>query len=39
MSNPKITIHDAVTGTTIEREMTDEEIASMPEPVQLPDFE
>lgn len=27
MAHPKITIHDAATGETVEREMTDEEYA------------
>jgi hypothetical protein len=29
------TFYDALTGETIERDLTDEEIASMPEPAQL----
>jgi hypothetical protein len=38
MSDPKPTIHqhDCLTGETIEREMTDEEIAAMPNPADLP---
>ena len=32
----KIQIHDAVTGETIERDMTPEEIAEMPKPVDIP---
>jgi len=36
MSKPKGTFHDALTGETIERELTDEEIASIPEPFILP---
>jgi hypothetical protein len=28
--------HDATTGETIERELTDEEIAALPEPSELP---
>lgn len=39
MSKPKGTFHDALTGETIERELTDEEIASIPEPFILPDAE
>ena len=35
MSNHKITIHDALTGETIERELTDEEIANLPQPSDL----
>ena len=38
-TKPTGTFHDALTGVTIERELTDEEIAAMPEPVQLPDPE
>jgi len=30
---------DALTGETIEREMTDEEIAALPEPTDLPNPE
>jgi len=30
MSKPKGTFHDAITGETTERELTDEEIASLP---------
>ena len=29
MSKPRITEHDALTGETIDREMTDEEIAAL----------
>jgi hypothetical protein len=36
MSKPKGTFHDALTGETIERELTDEEIANLPEPSDLP---
>jgi hypothetical protein len=36
MSKPKGTFHDALTGETIEREMTDEEIAAMPNSADLP---
>ena len=36
MSKPKGTFHDALTGETIERELTDEEIADLPEPSVLP---
>jgi hypothetical protein len=38
MSDPKPTIHqyDCLTGEATEREMTDEEIASIPEPFILP---
>ena len=32
----KIQIHDAVTGETITRDMTAEEIADIPEPIELP---
>jgi hypothetical protein len=37
MSNEPIfgTFHDALTGETIERELTDEEIATLPEPYDL----
>jgi hypothetical protein len=28
LSNPTITIHDAVTGETVEREMSEEELAA-----------
>lgn len=31
MSNPTGTFHNAVTGETIERELTDEETAALPE--------
>jgi hypothetical protein len=36
MSKPKGTFHDALTGETIERELTDEEITALPEPSDLP---
>jgi hypothetical protein len=36
MSKPKGTFHDALTGETIERELTDEEIAAMPVDTDLP---
>lgn len=39
MSNPTGTFHNAETGETIERELTDEEIASMSDLIQLPDAE
>lgn len=29
MANPTITIHDAATGETVEREMTDDECATL----------
>jgi hypothetical protein len=32
MSKPQGTFHDALTGETITRELTDEEIAALPEP-------
>jgi hypothetical protein len=35
MTKPKGTFHDALTGETIERELTDEEIAALPEPSEL----
>jgi len=35
MSKPMGTFHDALTGVTIERELTDEEIANQPEPFNL----
>jgi hypothetical protein len=35
MSKPKGTFHDALTGETIERELTDEEIANLPQPSDL----
>ena len=35
MTKPKGTFHDALTGETIERELTDEEIADLPEPSEL----
>jgi hypothetical protein len=35
MSKPKGTFHDAITGETTERELTDEEIANLPEPSEL----
>ena len=31
MANPIIAVHDAITGETYEREMTDEEVANLPE--------
>jgi hypothetical protein len=36
MSKPKGTFHDAITGETITRELTDEEIANLPELSDLP---
>jgi hypothetical protein len=36
MTKPKGTFHDALTGETTERELTDEEIANLPEPFDLP---
>jgi hypothetical protein len=39
MSKPTGTFHDALTGETIERELTDEEIAALPEPSDLPSVE
>jgi len=36
MSKPTGTFHDALTGETIERELTDEEIANLPQPSDLP---
>ena len=36
MSKPKGIFHDASTGETIERELTDEEIAALPQPSDLP---
>jgi hypothetical protein len=30
------TFHDALTGETIERDLTDEEIANLPQPSDLP---
>jgi hypothetical protein len=36
MSKPKGTFHDAITGETITRELTPEEIAALPEPTELP---
>jgi hypothetical protein len=36
MSKPTGTFHDAITGETIERELTDEEIACLPDPADLP---
>ena len=33
------TFHDASTGKTIERELTDEEIAALPEPFDVSDSE
>jgi hypothetical protein len=36
MSKPKGTFHDALTGETTERELTDEEIAALPQPSDLP---
>jgi hypothetical protein len=35
MSKLTGTFHDAFTGETIERELTDEEIAALPEPFDL----
>jgi len=35
MTKPLGTFHDAITGETIERELTDEEIANLPEPSNL----
>jgi hypothetical protein len=35
MSKPTGTFHDAITGETIERELTDEEIAGLPVDVDL----
>jgi hypothetical protein len=39
MSKPKGTFHDALTGETIERELTDEEIAAMPVDTDFPNPE
>ena len=39
MTKPTGTFHDALTGETIERELTDEEIANLPEPSDLPNAE
>ena len=39
MSNLIGTFHDAITGETIERELTDEEIAALPQPSDMPDPE
>ena len=39
MKKPTGTFHDAITGETIERELTDEEIAALPQPSDLPDPE
>jgi hypothetical protein len=36
MSKPTGTFHDALTGETTERELTDEEIAALPERSDLP---
>ena len=36
MTNPRGTFHDAITGETIERELTDEETANLPKPSDLP---
>jgi len=36
MTKPTGTFHDALTGETIERELTDEEIAALPQPYDLP---
>jgi hypothetical protein len=36
MTRPKGTFHDALTGETTERELTDEEIANLPQPSDLP---
>jgi hypothetical protein len=33
------TFHDALTGETIERELTDEEIAALPQPFDVSDIE
>ena len=33
------TFHDAITGETIERELTDEEIAALPKPSDMPSVE
>ena len=35
MSKPIGTFHDALTGETIERELTDEEIAALPDPADF----
>jgi hypothetical protein len=35
MSKPTGTFHDVLTGVTIERELTDEEIAALPNPADL----
>jgi hypothetical protein len=35
MATLKGTFHDAITGETIERELTDEEIAALPQPSDL----
>jgi hypothetical protein len=39
MSKPKGTFHDALTGVTVERELTDEEIAALPVDTELPSVE
>jgi len=39
MSKLKGTFHDALTGETIERELTDEEIAALPKPSDMPNSE
>ena len=36
MTNPKGTFHDALTGVTVERELTDEEVAALPVDTELP---
>jgi hypothetical protein len=36
MTQPRGQFHDAITGETIERELTDEEIAALPQPSDLP---
>jgi hypothetical protein len=39
MSKPKGIFHNALTGETTERELTDEEIAALPQPADFPNFE
>ena len=39
MSKPTGTFHDAITGETITRELTDEEIAALPVNIDLPTSE
>ena len=39
MSKPTGTFHDALTGETIERELTDEEITALPDFTDLPNPE